>query len=78
MGIYYEDACPRLRAEKQCIHKAVAAGKRVLGICLGARLIADVLGARVHANAHREIGWFAVHRVPETENTVLIKACQTV
>ena len=36
------------------------AGKRVLGVCLGAQLLADVLGGPVSRNAHKEIGWFPV------------------
>lgn len=49
-----------LRPEKARIADAIAAGRSVVGICLGAQLIADVLGARVYRNAHKEIGWLPV------------------
>jgi len=49
-----------LRPEKARIGDAIAAGRSVVGICLGAQLIAEVLGARVHRNAHKEIGWFPI------------------
>jgi GMP synthase (glutamine-hydrolysing) len=62
MNIYEEQCFRWLGAEKRFIEKAVAAGKSVLGICLGAQLIADVLGARVSANRHREIGWFPIEK----------------
>ncbi|QBQ96237.1 glutamine amidotransferase [Paraburkholderia pallida] len=39
------------------IEKRIAAGLPTLGICLGAQLIARVLGARVYAAGHQEIGW---------------------
>lgn len=57
MGIYDHDDFPWLIAEKEFISKAITAGKKVMGICLGAQLIASVLGAQVTRNAHREIGW---------------------
>lgn len=60
MNIYEEDRYPWLAREKRFIGEAVAAGKTVIGICLGAQLIADVLGARVHRNPDKEIGWFPV------------------
>jgi GMP synthase-like glutamine amidotransferase len=60
MNVYEYDAHPWLRAEKLLIKQAVSAGKRVLGICLGAQLIADALGAPVTRNADTEIGWFEV------------------
>lgn len=58
MGVYDDELYPWLTAEKQFIASAIANGKKVLGICLGAQLIACVLGAQVTRNAHREIGWF--------------------
>ena len=65
MNIYQYRDHPWLRAEKRVIRDAVAAGKRVLGVCLGAQLIADALGGKVHQNAEREIGWFPITAVPE-------------
>jgi len=58
MGVYDEQQYPWLAAEKDFIAQAIAAGKKIIGICLGAQLIASVMGARVSRNAHREIGWF--------------------
>lgn len=60
MGIYDEAIYPWLADEKILIKDAIAAGKIVLGICLGAQLIADVLGAKVTPNAHKEIGWWPI------------------
>jgi len=58
MGIYDEDLYPWLVAEKKFIAQAIRAGKKIMGICLGAQLLACVLGAKVTHNPHREIGWF--------------------
>jgi GMP synthase (glutamine-hydrolysing) len=55
------DHLPYLSAEMGAIERAVAAGKPVLGVCLGAQLIAKTLRARVYRNAEREIGWFDIH-----------------
>jgi len=55
------DPLPYLTAEMAAIERAVAAGKPVLGVCLGAQLIAKTLGARVYRNAEREIGWFDIN-----------------
>jgi GMP synthase-like glutamine amidotransferase len=58
VSAYEEEAFPWLRAEKDFIRETVAAGKTVLGICLGAQLLADSLGGAVTKNPHKEIGWF--------------------
>ncbi len=71
MGIYEEDNYPWLSAEKKYIEHAVVQGKIVLGICLGAQLIADVLGAKIYSNKHQEIGWFPIKKTPETAQTRL-------
>jgi GMP synthase-like glutamine amidotransferase len=58
MGAYEENIYPWLVDEKKFIEQAIESGIKVLGICLGAQLIASVLGAKVYPNAHKEIGWF--------------------
>ncbi|ACE83560.1 type 1 glutamine amidotransferase [Cellvibrio japonicus] len=67
MGIYDEAIHPWLAEEKKLIREAIQAGKVVLGICLGAQLIADVLGGPVTRNPHKEIGWFPLSLVPGAE-----------
>ena len=64
MNIYEYAQYPWLRGEKALIRAAVDAGKRVLGICLGAQLLADVLGGPVTRNADSEIGWFPLNLSP--------------
>ena len=60
MNVYEDEMYPWLAAEKIFIRDAIDDGKIVLGICLGAQLIADVLGGKVRRNDHREIGWHSV------------------
>ena len=60
MFVYEEDKYPWLVREKAFIQKAITGGKRVLGICLGAQLIADVLGASVCRCTKKEVGWFPI------------------
>lgn len=64
MGVHDEAELPWLRGEKALIRAAIDADRMVVGVCLGAQLMADVLGARVYRNAHREIGWLPVDLTP--------------
>ena len=60
MNIYEEAEYPWLVAEKMFIRDAIQRGKIVLGVCLGAQLLADALEAKVTANPCKEIGWFPI------------------
>ena len=60
MSVNDEARLPWLAIEKQFLREAMTQGKAILGICLGAQLIASALGAVVQPNTHKEIGWFPV------------------
>lgn len=65
MAVYEMDAVPYLRDEALFIEKAVRAHKHVLGVCLGAQMLAHVLGARVYPGPAKEIGWYEVDLTDE-------------
>ncbi|WP_218188034.1 type 1 glutamine amidotransferase [Desulfosarcina cetonica] len=69
MSVNDTDQFDWLVAEKQFIHDAVMAGKAVLGICLGAQLIASALGARVYPNPVKEIGWFPIQGIASPDSS---------
>jgi GMP synthase-like glutamine amidotransferase len=60
MNIYEHRTHPWLREEKEFLSRALEHGRPVVGVCLGAQLLADVLGGRVYQNPVREIGWWPV------------------
>ena len=65
MGVHDDDEHPWMRGEKHLTAAALEAGMPVLGICLGAQMIAHVSGARVYRNRFQEIGWFPVEATDE-------------
>lgn len=64
MGVHDDHCFSWMVAEKKYIEQAIRADKAVLGVCLGAQLIAHVLGAQVSANREKEIGWFPIELNP--------------
>jgi GMP synthase-like glutamine amidotransferase len=64
MSIHDETQFHWLRPEKELIRGAIRQQKKVLGICLGAQLIADSADARVYPNQEKEIGWLPLHWTP--------------
>ncbi|UHA73474.1 type 1 glutamine amidotransferase [Paenibacillus sp. 481] len=73
MGVYDVDVYPWLAPEKHFIAEAIREGKLVLGICLGAQLIAEVIGGKVYRNEHKEIGWFPVKLTEAGEQSFFFK-----
>ncbi len=71
MSVWQDQRYPWLSKQKRYLEKLITAGKPVLGICLGAQLVADVLGARVYRGPHSEVGWFTVESTPESRDTWL-------
>ncbi len=60
MAVYEMDRTPYLHDEARLIEQAIKADKRVLGVCLGAQMLAHVLGGRVYPGGQKEIGWYEV------------------
>ena len=65
MSVHDVGELPWLKPELELIRTALQAGKKALGLCLGAQMLASVLGGSVTKNARREIGWFPVKRTLE-------------
>jgi GMP synthase (glutamine-hydrolysing) len=72
MGVYEADIYPHLREEMAYIQEAVRLDKPVLGICLGAQLIAAALGAEVSLHHSREVGWYDLDVTKEGESDLLL------
>lgn len=69
MNIYEHQRYPWLIREKSLIRDVCVKNKKVLGICLGAQLLADVLGGRVTEARYPEMGWFDVEIVGDGDNS---------
>lgn len=71
MSVHDTDKYPFLATEPEHIRASIEAGKPVLGVCLGAQLIALALNARVYPHVRAEIGWFPVEMIQEAEPSLL-------
>jgi len=64
MNVDEVEKYPFLAEEVEWLRSAVDAGLPVLGVCLGAQLLAKALGARVYPNRVKEIGWYDIETLP--------------
>ncbi len=62
---------PWLEQEKAFLKKTLASGKKMLGICLGAQLLAEILGTEVYPNDQKEIGWFPLQKNKTSGHEIL-------
>ncbi len=68
IGVYDADDYPFLTSEMESIKRRLNAKRPILGICLGAQLIAAALGARVYrGSAGAEIGWYPLQAPPGSQ-----------
>jgi len=74
MGVHDEKKYPWLVSERKFIRQSIATGKIVLGVCLGAQLIADAMGGKVTKNPHKEIGWHSVLMADEAQHSPIFQA----
>lgn len=73
MNVYEEERYPFLKWEDAFLKKALEKDIPLLGICLGAQLIAKAAGARVTRAATKEIGWYGVSLTTAGVNDPLFK-----
>ncbi len=70
MSVNDEQVFPWLVQEKAFVRRFIETGKPVLGVCLGAQLIATVAGAKVYPNRTKEIGWFPIQAEPGIDESM--------
>ncbi|WP_307719409.1 type 1 glutamine amidotransferase [Paenibacillus xylaniclasticus] len=66
MSAYDDDKYEWLREEKAFIRKAVEQGIKILGICLGAQMLAEILGGKAYRHSVKEIGWHLISRTEDS------------
>jgi GMP synthase (glutamine-hydrolysing) len=78
MAVYESGRYPHLMTETKIIQHAIERDVPVLGVCLGAQLIAGALGARVYPSGVKEIGWYDVFPSDAAKNDPLLRhLCST-
>ncbi len=79
MSVNDENKFPWMKPEKEFLKSVIDSNKYVLGICLGAQLIADALNAKVYPMQYKEIGFFTTcitdHALNKTECFQNIPTC---
>jgi GMP synthase (glutamine-hydrolysing) len=77
IGAYEENQYPFLSHELHIIEQRLAAERPILGICLGAQLMARALGSRVYPGKAKEIGWAPIRLSHEGQASCLagLKSC---
>lgn len=71
IGAYEEDKYPFVTDELRIIGQRLSASLPILGVCLGAQLMARALGARVYPGKAKEIGWAPIELADAARSTPL-------
>jgi len=78
MNVDQTDRFPFLAWETGWIRQALDAQLPLLGICLGAQLLARSLGSRVYPNGVKEIGWYPIQITPDGQQDLLFAGSQPI
>jgi GMP synthase (glutamine-hydrolysing) len=73
MGVYEAEQYTHIKVEMKLIEQALAKEIPILGICLGAQILAHVLGADVRKSPEKEIGWYDIDMTSEALEDPLFK-----
>jgi len=76
MNVYEQKKYPFLEEEENYLAKALQRQIPILGICLGAQLLAKVLGAKVKRAEKKEIGWYEINLLKKAKNDPLLKGLE--
>jgi len=78
IGVYEQQEYPFLTDEIACVRRRLDARRPILGICLGAQLMAAALGARVFPGKNgKEIGWAPLQAGPDAALRRGLPRCST-
>ena len=72
-SVYQRAAYPYLTREIALLRQAIERRLPILGVCLGAQLLASALGAKVTKAAHHEVGWYPLMREPGADEDPLVE-----
>lgn len=67
------DDIPYIRREEELVREFLSRGKRILGVCLGAQIMARALGAAVYVGPQKEIGWYYIELTEQGERDPLMR-----
>jgi len=73
MNVYEEDVYPFLKDEEALLRKALIEEIPVLGICLGAQLIAKTCGATIRRASYKELGWYKLKLTKDGQKDALFR-----
>ncbi len=74
MNVDEVDRYPFLKKETDLIRDTLCVGKPVLGICLGAQLMAKALGEKIFPNGRKEVGWHPIQLTSDAAEDPLFSA----
>ncbi len=74
MSVNEDEIYPYIQEEERLVRDFIAKGKKILGVCLGAQIMAKALGSRVYAGPQKEIGWYNIDLTEEGVKDPLMKS----